>query len=58
MSASDLAPFVAAVIEDGIVAEMQHKIEELESKIQRREGKPSLKGANNRTWRADRVYIR
>ena len=37
MSESDLAPFVAAVIEDGIVAEMQHKIEELESKIKRRE---------------------
>ena len=37
MSASDLAPFVAAVIEDGIVAEMKNKIEELESKIQRRE---------------------
>ena len=37
MSASDLAPFVAAVIEDGIVAELQHKIEDLESKIQRYE---------------------
>ena len=44
MSASELAPFVAAVIEDGIVAEMQrknealnHKIEELESNIQDRD---------------------
>ena len=37
MSASDLAPFVAAVIEDGIVAEMKKKIEELESKIQKYE---------------------
>ena len=44
MSASDLAPFVAAVIEDGIVAELQrkneelnHKIEELESNIQDRD---------------------
>ena len=43
MSASDLAPFVAAVIEDGIAAEMQqneeleHKIEELESTVQDRD---------------------
>ena len=44
MSASDLAPFVAAVIEDGIVAELQrkneelnHKIEELESTVQDRD---------------------
>ena len=34
MSASDLAPFVAAVIEDGIVAEMKNKIEELKHKIE------------------------
>ena len=34
MSASDLAPFVAAVIEDGIAAEMQRKIDELEHKIE------------------------
>ena len=33
MSVSDLAPFVAAVIEDGIIAEMQRKNKELESKI-------------------------
>jgi len=39
MSASELAPFVAAVIEDGIVAEMKNKIEELESTIQHREDK-------------------
>ena len=37
MSASDLAPFVAAVIEDGIVADMQRKIKELESKIHKHE---------------------
>ena len=37
MSASDLAPFVAAVIEDGIVAELQRKNKELESKIHKHE---------------------
>ena len=44
MSASDLAPFVAAFIEDEIAAEMQgkneeleHKIEELESTVQDRD---------------------
>ena len=34
MSASDLAPFVAAVIEDGIAAELQRKNEEQKRKIQ------------------------
>ena len=34
MSASDLAPFVAAVIEDGIVADMKNKIEDLKHKIE------------------------
>ena len=36
-ASSDLAPFVAAVLEDGIVAELQQKIAQLESKLQRRE---------------------
>ena len=35
-ASSDLAPFVAAVLEDGIVAELQQKIAQLESKLQRR----------------------
>ena len=42
MSASDLAPFVAAVIEDGIIAEMQRKNKELESKIQDRDNERLL----------------
>ena len=42
MSVSDLAPFVAAVIEDGIIAEMQRKNKELESKIQGRDNEERL----------------
>ena len=42
MSASDLAPFVAAVIEDGIVAELQRKNKELESKIHTHESERLL----------------
>ena len=49
MSASDLAPFVAAVIEDGIIAEMQRKnkeqkrkIDALESTIQKHESERLL----------------
>ena len=51
MSASDLAPFVAAVIEDGIVAEMKHKIEELESTVQDRDNERLLVQITGRNGR-------
>ena len=61
MSASDLAPFVAAVIEDGIVAEMQRKnealkqkIEELESNIQDRDNARLLVQMTGRA--GNRIY--
>ena len=63
MSASDLAPFVAAVIEDGIAAEMQRKnqeqkrkIEILESTIQKHESDRLLVQITGRhgPWSSDR----
>ena len=63
MSASDLAPFVAAVIEDGIAAELQRKneeqkrkIETLESTIQKHESDRLLVQITGRhgPWSSDR----
>ena len=63
MSASDLAPFVAAVIEDGIAAELQRKnaeqkrkIETLESTIQQHESERLLVQITGRhsAWSSDR----